>query len=85
MPEKIELTEEEIKAQEMEFMNAPIQVWRPKSQRDSKKSGPTEIYVMGNNPSKEEEEAEMEYWPKETQPEDGKSDGDQDGDYLILG
>ena len=53
MPEKVELTEEEIAAEINEFMSAPVQVWRPAGAKDSN----NEIYVYGDK-KKEQEEAE---------------------------
>ncbi|MBQ5565722.1 MAG: hypothetical protein IIT42_02615, partial [Clostridia bacterium] len=60
MPDKVELTEEEIQAEIDEFMRAPVQVWRPKSQLENSKGnqGPTEIYLMGNDKEKEQKEEE---------------------------
>ena len=66
MPEKVVLTEEQQKAEIDEWMNQPIQVWRPKSQKDDdkKKKVVTEIYItpqkIAEQKAAEEKKAEEE-------------------------
>ena len=78
MPEKVELTEEEIQAQIDEFMQAPIQVWRPKTTSGSDKNAKTEIFVMGNREEEKEQADDKqsdEKKPEEKKSEDKKADG----------
>ncbi len=58
MPEKVELSEEEIKAEIDEFMSAPVQVWRPGGAK-----GKDGIYVFGEK--KREQDLEKEKAEKE--------------------
>ncbi|MEE3450648.1 MAG: hypothetical protein VZR27_08125, partial [Acutalibacteraceae bacterium] len=67
MPEKVELTEEQIQAEIDEWMNQPIQVWRPKSQKedDKKKKVVTEIYLTPQKAAEQKDESSDEKKPDE--------------------
>ena len=75
----------EEKKKEEEAARKAAEEEEKRKQEEAAAIGELKRKIASGELDKEEEEAEMEYWPKETQPEDGKSDGDQDGDYLILG